>query len=139
MKSLIRALLKLVVGLIKLAASLMCLALAAALLLMFGASNGKVAMIEQAGDVSYGIQDRFDQFVTNTVSDALDGVMAIEKAYWLSDSDLVAPKPNPDCYGSSADPAVIQQIIDDAAELLEGQELLYNAQTPLYNDTKVNY
>ena len=139
MKSLIRVLGRLLVGLVKLAASLACLALAAALLFLFGTGNRKVAVIEQAGDINYGIQDRFDQFVTNTVSDALDGVLAIDKVYWLSDSDLVAPKPNPDCYGSSADPAVIQQVIDGAAALLDGQELLYNAQTPLYADTEVNY
>lgn len=139
MKSLFCVLGKLLVGLLKFAAGLACLALAAALLFMFGTGNRKVATIEQAGEVSYGIQDRFDQFVTNTVSDALDGVLAIDKVYWLSDSDLVAPKPDPDGYGSSADPAVIQQVIDGAADLLDGQELLYNAQTPLYADTEVNY
>lgn len=132
MKSIIRAFLKTV-------GSVVCLGLAAALLLCFGVGNRKVAAIEKAGNVSYGIQDRFDQFVTNSASDALDGVLSIEKSYWLSDSDLIAPKPNPDNYGSSADSEQLQAVIDEAAELLDGQKLLFDVNTPRYQDTAVNY
>ena len=139
MKSLICFLGKFLVGLLKLAASLVCLGLAAVLLLYFGTGNRKVASVEKAGNISYGIQDRFDQFVTNSVSDALEGVLSIEKSYWLSDSDLVAPEPDQDNYGSTTDAAQLQALIDGAAELLDGQDLLFDVNTPRYADTAVNY
>lgn len=132
MKSIIRVLLKTV-------GSVVCLGLAAVLLLSFGIANRKIAAIEKPGNVSYGIQERFYQFVTNSASDALDGVISIEKAYWLNDSDLIAPKPNPDNYGSSADSKQLQAVIDEAAELLDGQELLFDVNTPRYLDSAVNY
>lgn len=132
MKSAIRAVAKAV-------GSIVCLGVAAALLLNFGIGNRKVATIEKAGNVSYGIQDRFDQFVTNSISDALDGVLSIEKTYWLSDSDLIAPKPDPENYGSTTDAGQLQAVIDNAAKLLNGQDLLFDVNTPRYLDSAVKY
>lgn len=124
---------------VKIICSILCLVMTAALLLSFAAGSKKAAGSEQVGTVSYGIKDRFDQFVTNSLSDALDGVLSIKKTYWLSDNDLIAPEPNQDCYGSSADPAELQAVIDGATELLDGQKLLFTTDTPLYNGTEVSY
>ena len=55
-----------------------------------GSAEGKAG--EAAVDVA--IMDRYDMYVTNQISSALDGVLAIEKVYWLSDDDKVAPQPN---------------------------------------------
>lgn len=115
------------------------LVMTAALLLLFVTGKKNVVGNEQANTASYGIKARFEQFVTNSVSDALDGVLAIEKSYWLSDSDLIAPKPNPENYGSSADATELQALIDEASALLDGQDLLFDVNTPRYLDSAVDY
>ena len=72
-----------------------------AMVLNFG-SGGTGAEVS-VPDVA--IMDKFDMFMTNEVSNALDGILKIEKVYWLSDTDLVAPKPDPENYGTADSPA----------------------------------
>lgn len=86
-----------------------------------------------------GILDKYDMYVTNQISDALGGVLAVEKTYWLSDDDLVAPKPNPDCYGETTDPASLTWLFEEAAELLDGQQTIFTTQTEIKFDSKVTY
>lgn len=85
------------------------------------------------------IMDRFDMFVTNQVSDALDGVLSVKKTYWLSDDTQVAPEPDQSCYGEAADPAELQWLLDEAADLLDGQELYFSTETELFTGSKVQY
>ena len=63
-----------------------------------------------SGSESAGVEimNKLDMYVTNRMAGALEGlegVEVIQKEYWLSDSDIVAPKPNPDNYGTATDPA----------------------------------
>lgn len=115
----------------------LCFALTACLLCFFVSGNGSSSNSESS--VDYGINDRFDRYITNSISDALDGILAIEKVYWLSDNDLVAPEPNPDCYGSTADPVALQAVIDNARGILDGQELIFQSNTQLYPGTEAQY
>ena len=116
---------------------LVCFALTAYLLFcfLFWGENSST----QENTTNYAVSDRFNRYITNSVSDALDGILSIEKAYWLSDNDLVAPEPNPNCYGSTTDPAVLQEVIDNASGLLDGQELIFNPDTQTYASTEVQY
>ena len=88
---------------------------------------------------NYMVMDRFDQYATNSFSDSLDGVMSIKKAYWLSDSDKIAPKPNPTCYGETDDPLAMQEVLDRAAALLDGQETLFKTDVKLCPGSKIRY
>ena len=85
------------------------------------------------------IADQFNMYMTNTVSDALDGVLSVKKVYWLNDEDMVAPKPNEDLFGETQDPAEMQEVIDRAQDLLEGQELLFRTDIKLEKGTKIKY
>ncbi len=90
------------------------------------------AMVFQGGRPSHpsqpgadsNIAGRFEMLVTNRLSDALDGIRAIEKVYWLSDEDPVAPEPSRASYGETADPAQLEALLEEAKELL-GEETLY--------------
>lgn len=84
-------------------------------------------------------KERFEMNLTNLLSDALDGIHTIEKVYWLSDMDPVAPEPNQACFGETDNPAVIRQVIADAADLLEGQSLYFDPERPLVPGTTVQY
>ena len=119
--------------------SFLCLLLTIGVLVFFVAGSGNVAKSTQAADMDYQITKRYDMYMNRTVSDALDGVLPVKKVYWLSDYDLVAPEPNPECYGETDDPASLQWLMDEAEELLDGQETLFSTDTQIKSGTKVYY
>ena len=77
----------------------------------------------QAEPLKLGAMDRYDMQMTNKISAALDGVLSIEKVYWLNDHDQIAPEPDPDKFGTTKDPASMQGFLDKAKEML-GKTLL---------------
>lgn len=83
--------------------------------------------------------DRFDMHMTNVLSDALEGIMAIEKVYWLHDEDLIAPKPDPEKYGETGDPKDLEAVIREAEDLLDGQELVFKTDVQLREDSVITY
>ena len=85
------------------------------------------------------LTERFDMYVTNRLSDALEGIRAIEKVYWLSDSDPVAPEPAPGNYGETTDPEQLRQLISDAQGLLEGQSLYFDPDRDLRPGSTVRW
>ena len=94
---------------------------------------------EQENAVDYAVMDRYDMSMTNTVANALDGILSIKKVYWLSDDDQVAPEPNQDNYGKTNDPSTLQWLLDDAETLLDGQTMYFNTGTKIIPGTEVNY
>ena len=106
------------------------------------------AMIFMVGRPQEGIQTRstavnlgekFDMFFTNTLSDTLEGVLAVEKVYWLKDEDMVAPEPDPDAYGETNDPSSLGWLLEEAQNVLDGQETLFTTDTEIYAGSKVKY
>ena len=83
--------------------------------------------------------DRYDMYVNNGLSTALEGVLAIDKVYWLNDDDLVAPEPDPSKYGYSTDPSELGWLLEAAADLLDGQETLFTTETQIAPGTEVIY
>lgn len=100
-------------------------------------SGGKSAASGSVGNVT--IMDKFDMFMTNQISNALDGVLSIKKVYWLSDSDQVAPKPDPDNYGTAATPGELMWLLEEAKDLIGDQEMLFNENTPVYEKEPIRY
>lgn len=121
------------------AVAVFCVAMSLVLLVNVFMSAGSTKSGAEAAVAEVNIMDRFDMFVTNEISNALDGVVTIEKVYWLSDSDLVAPEPNPACYGEADSPADLQWLLDEAARLIDGQEMIFSADTPAWDGDKIYY
>ncbi len=90
-----------------------------------------------AGTPDEALMDHYDMYMTNRISDALEGVMAVEKVYWLKDEDIVAPKPDPDRFGYTPDPGTLTGLADQAAKLLDGQELLFSTDTVIKPGSEV--
>ena len=82
---------------------------------------------------------KLDVFMNNSASDALVNVAATTEIYTIPESDLVAPKPDQSKFGSTTDPAVVQAVVDSAAELLEGQELIWNPDIVLMEGSEIEY
>lgn len=93
----------------------------------------------KAQTANAGIMDKFDMYMTNEISDALGGVLAIDKVYWLSDEDLVAPKANPACFGETDDPSSLGWLLEDARKLLGDQELLFSTDLEFMEGSTVRY
>lgn len=130
---------KLLLGIIKFCTALVCLGLMGALLLTVGLSSGRAQQHSEGRPADVAIMDRFDMYMNNGLSTALDGVLTIDKVYWLKDDDLIAPKPDADKFGTAYDPATLDWLLEDAQGLLDGQETVFNTQTPVAEGTKIHY
>ena len=79
-----------------------------------------------AGDTRLSLTENLDIYMNNAASDALGDLAYIRKIYTIEESATVAPVPAPNGFGTTDDPAVIQALIDQAWELLEGQEMVWS-------------
>lgn len=102
-------------------------------------SSGTKETVSQEKAAPVTIMDKFDMYVTNAIADALDGVLAIEKVYWLSDHDLVAPEPNPAGYGEVHSYEELVPILKKAEKLLEGQTLAFTPDRPVWDGDTIHY
>jgi exopolysaccharide biosynthesis protein len=93
----------------------------------------------QAQTTGMGISDKFEMHMTNRISEALDGILSMRKVYWLSDEDLVAPEPDQSKFGSTNDPASLGWLLEEAGELLEGQQTYFSTETQIVPGTEVLY
>lgn len=89
--------------------------------------------------VNLAVMDRFGMYMTNRISAALDGVLDIEKVYWLTDDVQVAPEPNQELFGYSFDPSTLGWLLEDAKKILKGQNTLFSTETKLAPNTKAEY
>lgn len=78
-----------------------------------------------AGDTRLSLTENLDIYMNNAASDALGDLAYIRKIYTIEESATIAPSPDPNGFGTTDDPAVIQALIDQAWELLEGQETVW--------------
>lgn len=123
----------------KVTAVLLSLGLTAAFLLTVGFGSGSTKAGSSESHVDVAIMDRYDMYVNNRLSTALEGVLAVEKVYWLTDDDLIAPEPDQSKFGRTTDPASLDWLLEEAAELLEGQETVFNTEVKIAYGTEIIY
>ena len=62
-----------------------------------------------------------------------------KKHYRIPETAVAAPVPDPACYGEADSPAEMAAILESAAQVLEGQQLLFNTDVELMPDSKIYY
>ncbi len=62
-----------------------------------------------------------------------------QQVYTLNDADIVAPRPRQECYGTAQDPADMEPVLQQAAELLDGQETLFSTDLKLREGSNITY
>lgn len=107
------------------------------LLLVILLFSAEPEALEASGKAA--ILEKFDRYLTNVTSDALEGILSIEKVYWLHDEDMVAPKPDPEKYGEATDPKELEPVLQNAQKLLKGQELIFQTHGEIREDSKITY
>lgn len=85
------------------------------------------------------LMDQYDKYMTNGISNALEGALSIEKVYWLNDTDQIAPKPDQSKFGTAKDPRELQWLLDEAADLLDGQTMLFSTDTEILPGSEIKY
>ena len=120
-------------------AALVCVVMLVVFGYNFMRSSGSKESVAQAKAPSVTIMDKYDMFVTNAIADALDGVLSIEKVYWLSDSDPVAPEPIQSGYGEVNSYEELLPILEEAKELLAGQTLAFTPDRPVWEGDTIRY
>ena len=98
-----------------------------------------VAILEQMDMMLNGNIGQFFEGITNPNAGEDSPVEPIKKVYWLKDEDLVAPEPDQAKFGEADSPAELQWLLDEAAEILEGQELYFSTETQIMPGTVVRY
>ena len=106
------------------------------LAVLFLGQGIKPAAVRNAG---LGLMEKYDMRMANSFSDTLGDVLAIEKVYWLSDDDVVAPEPNPEAYGTATDPSELGWFLEAAAPLLDGEETLFNTDVQTIEGSSIKY
>ena len=97
----------------------------------------EIAKIQESHDI--GIIDGLDFFVFDSISEAEHATRNIRKRFWLADDADKGPVPNPELFGSTADPTTFQWLLEDAQTLLDGQDTFFTTETPLIAGTKATY
>ena len=126
-------------GIVTAAAAIAAAAITVQLLAPVVMGSGFSASTSASAASGTQIMDRFDAHINNRLSNALEGVVAIEKQYWLSDLDLVAPEPDQSCYGSTTDPSSLQWLLDEAERMLGVTDTLFTTDTKIKSGTSVTY
>lgn len=85
------------------------------------------------------LTSKLDVYINNAASDALGDLTYIKKIYKIAETDTVAPKPNAANFGTTTDPAVIEAIIAQSGELLDGQETVWQPDLPFYPGEEMQY
>ena len=104
-------------------------------------SSGTKAAVSQQKAAGVAIMDKYDMYVNNAIADSLVGFpfIEVEKVYWLSDHDQVAPEPNPECYGEVSSYEELLPILEQAEELLDGQTLAFTPDRPVWEGDSIHY
>lgn len=87
----------------------------------------------------HALMDKYDMYITNQLSEALDGVLSIEKVYWLNDYDTIAPEPKQNCFGKTKDPAELEPVLEEASRLLGVTDYIFSADVPLRPGSEINW
>ncbi len=114
-----------------LACFLICGILLSALLTMGSAPETAVG-----GTVA--VSEVFQRSLNHHMGNVLDGIVEVSRSYQLSDTDMVAPEPNPACYKQFQEPGEVSSLLARAAGLLGGQQTLFTADTRIKNGTPID-
>lgn len=90
------------------------------------------AALELPGTFQQEMEDRFTRI-------AFGDVAVKKKLYTIPDTALASPMPDQTCYGEADSPAELDWLIEKAADVLEGQELLFSTDIEIFPGSKVTY
>lgn len=119
--------------------AVLCVGLTILLLFTVMQSSGDTKAPAATSGAKMAIMDQFDMAVGNAVSDALEGVLTIDKVYLLSDDTKIAPKPNPAQVGEASSAGEMASILEDAKSRLDINNMVFTTETPIVEGSVIRY
>lgn len=116
-------------------------------------SFGRPKPVMQQKTSDMAIEEQVDAYVRERMESARGALLSqerpeeaptetippVRKVYWIDDDAQVAPEPDQSLFGQTDDPASLQDILDRAAYLLDGQQLYFRTDVELFQNTPVRY
>lgn len=115
---------------------LVCLALILTMVFTMGTEE---KTREQLPKVNLNSMTNFDTYIGKLTAGAMDQVPPIRKVYRLAEDVTVAPEPDRELYGSSNDPMDAVEIVENAKELLEFEDIFWDPDKELMVDSDVQW
>ncbi len=116
-------------------------------------SFGRPKPVTQQKTLDMAIEEQVDAYVRERMELARGALLSqerpeeaptetippVRKVYWIDEDAQVAPEPDQSLFGQTDDPASLQDILDRAAYLLDGQQLYFHTDVELFQNTPVRY
>lgn len=116
-------------------------------------SFGRPKPVTQQKTLDMAIEEQVDAYVRERMESARGALLSqerpeeaptetippVRKVYWIDEDAQVAPEPDQSLFGQTDDPASLQDILDRAAYLLDGQQLYFHTDVELFQNTPVRY
>ena len=99
--------------------------------------NGTTAA--SAGASRLNLSGKLDVYAHNAGADALGDAAYTRKIYTLQENAVAGPEPNPACFGTTYDPAMIADVIRRATPLLDGQEVVFDPDVEFVPNEPIRY
>lgn len=119
--------------------TLACIALLLGTVSALMTSSGASQRGAQTVSLELSLMDRHDMRMTNRIAEALDGVLSIEKVYWLSDDDMIAPEPDQTKYVTTKDPASLAPLLEEVKAEFGIEELVFSTDVKLFPNSQIMY
>ena len=119
--------------------SLALIALFLRMLPFLGVTVGTAAGAKRHERTALAFSDAYRRYIGNLSATAMEGIIPIPKSYQLPEDTVIAPAPNPENFGESADPADTAAVLERAAELLAGQRTIWSPETEIRKDSTVRW
>lgn len=98
------------------------------------------AEAEEKEEFSYAeYSEKYLKTIDDIMSYGLDDILKLDKVYKLSDSDIVAPLPNPDYYFELPVSESAPVINEKAKKILDGQKLFFNTEIETFNNQPAKF
>ena len=88
---------------------------------------------------SLKLMDSYDCILSGVIDEAYSSALSVKKVFWIDEDADTVPTPNPENYGTANDPSTLQWLLDEAADLLDGQEMLFSTDVEIYPGSSVTY
>ncbi|MBQ9685524.1 MAG: phosphodiester glycosidase family protein [Oscillospiraceae bacterium] len=115
----------------------LCLLVLAWVVLYLHPASGTLSF--SGADTRLRLSEKLDSYANNAAADALGDMTYIRKIYTLEESDTVSPAPDPDGFGTTDDPAEIEELIKRASILLDGQTVTFNPNADFVPGEPIRY
>ena len=119
--------------------SLGLIALFVRIMPVLGVTVGTASEAQARQRSALEFSEAYQRHITNLSASAMEGIIPIPKSYVLPEDTVIAPVPDPANFGQSADPADTIPVLERAAELLGGQETIWNPEIELMQNSNVRW